>query len=80
MLQGMEKIYIFLKSASKIWETATLRAVMSMTCHFILGRWRRCLRIMLAITSLEKSMFVICWQPLSYLQMWPRGFNYYLQT
>ncbi len=47
----------------------TLRLVISPTCHFIFGRCRRFFLIMLEMTSLLKSMFVICWHPESYLHM-----------
>ena len=40
---------------------------MSMTCHRMRDLVRRFLRIISAMTALSKSMFVMFWQPWSYL-------------
>ena len=52
----------------------TFVAVMSMTCHFMLGLARRFLRIISAMTALEKSMLVMSSHPWSYLLM-PQGLS-----
>lgn len=47
----------------------TVILVISMTSHFMLGRARRFLTSISRMQTLEKSMFVMCWQPASYLQV-----------